>query len=83
VLPPLSGWKPRVEKHGTDIGRGPVGIGALSEPVRAKRKVNKILALEKAGFSDTSIYFIRLHGVTYQKTVFFIRQEDNQCLKCQ
>jgi hypothetical protein len=42
VLPPSSGWKLSVEKHGADIGRGSDGIGAL------KRKVNKIVALEKA-----------------------------------
>jgi hypothetical protein len=64
VLPPLSEWKPSGVKHGTYIGTEPIGTGALSEPVRANRKVNKILALEKAGCSETSIYFIRLHGVT-------------------
>jgi hypothetical protein len=41
VLPPSSGWKLSVEEHGIDIGSGLVGTGALSEPIRVKRKGKK------------------------------------------
>jgi hypothetical protein len=42
MLHPSSGWKPSVERRGTDVGRGLVGKVALRELVRLRRKVKTV-----------------------------------------